>query len=130
MRTTVERPPGLDAKVDNVTVNAYSIPTDAPEADGTFEWRQTTIVVVEIEGGGTRGLGYTYTDAAAATLIRRTLSGVIRERSVMDVPAVWIAMARAVRNMGRPGIAATAIAARPEIAAASRPTRLARCRIS
>ena len=111
MRTTVERPPGLDAKVDNVTVNAYSIPTDAPEADGTFEWRQTTIVVVEIEGGGTRGLGYTYTDAAAATLIRRTLSGVIRERSVMDVPAVWIAMARAVRNMGRPGIAATAIAA-------------------
>src|SRR5919109_5162470 len=67
VRATVERPSGLDAKVDDLTVNAYSIPTDAPEADGTFEWRQTTIVVVEIDGGGRRGLGYTYTDAAAAT---------------------------------------------------------------
>src|SRR5204862_1070766 len=32
-------------------------------------------------------------------------------RSVMDIPAAWVAMARVVRNMGRPGIAASAIAA-------------------
>ena len=101
----------LDAAIDNLTVGAYSIPTDAPEADGTFEWQQTTMVLVEIEGGGTRGLGYTYTDAAAATLIHQTLADVIRGRRVMDVGAAWIAMARVVRNMGRPGIAASAIAA-------------------
>ena len=97
--------------VDNLTVTAYSIPTDAPEADGTFEWQQTTMVLVEIEAGGKRGLGYTYTDAAAATLIHGTLADVIRGRSVMDIQAAWVAMARLVRNMGRPGIAASAIAA-------------------
>jgi L-alanine-DL-glutamate epimerase-like enolase superfamily enzyme len=101
----------VDATVDNLTVGAYTIPTDAPEADGTFEWQQTTIVVVEIEGAGRRGLGYSYTDASAATLIRGTLAAVVRDRSVMDVGAAWVAMARAVRNMGRPGLAATAIAA-------------------
>ena len=97
--------------IEQLTVNAYSIPTDAPEADGTFEWTQTTIVVVEVNAGGKRGLGYTYTDVAAATLIRHTLAGVVRGRPAMDVPAAWIAMARAVRNMGRAGIAASAIAA-------------------
>ncbi len=97
--------------IEQLTVNAYSVPTDAPEADGTFEWTQTTIVVVEVNAGGKRGLGYTYTDVAAATLIRHTLAEVVRGRSAMDVPAAWIAMARAVRNMGRAGIAASAIAA-------------------
>ena len=97
--------------IEQLTVNAYSVPTDAPEADGTFEWTQTTIVVIEVNAGGKRGLGYTYTDVAAATLIRHTLAGVVRGRPAMDVPAAWIAMARAVRNMGRAGIAASAIAA-------------------
>jgi L-alanine-DL-glutamate epimerase-like enolase superfamily enzyme len=101
----------VEAPVGSVVANAYSIPTDFPEADGTFEWRQTTMVVVEIDGGGMRGLGYTYTDASAATLIRGPLAESIHGRSVMDVPASWIAMSRAVRNMGRPGIAASAIAA-------------------
>ena len=106
-----ERRTARTPKIDNLTVNAYSIPTDAPEADGTFEWQQTTIVVVEVECGGMRALGYTYTDAAAATLIRQTLAEIVRGRSAMDISGAWIAMARAVRNMGRPGIAATAIAA-------------------
>lgn len=104
-------PARVDAAVDSVAVNAYSIPTDSPEADGTFEWRQTTLVVVEIDGGGMRGLGYTYADAAAATLIRGSLAGLMHGRSVMDVPAAWVALVRAVRNIGRPGIAASAIAA-------------------
>lgn len=46
-----------------VRARAFSIPTDAPEADGTFEWESTTLVVVEIDAGGCTGLGYTYTDA-------------------------------------------------------------------
>ncbi len=99
------------ATVDTITVSAYSVPTDAPEADGTFAWQQTTIVVVEVEGGGRRGLGYSYTDAAAATLIRRTLAGVVRGHAIADVPGAWVAMHRAIRNIGRPGIAASAIAA-------------------
>jgi L-alanine-DL-glutamate epimerase-like enolase superfamily enzyme len=109
--SNARHPARIDAAVDGVIVHAYSIPTDYREADGTFEWQHTTLVVVEIDGGGMRGLGYTYADAAAATLIRGSLAELMHGRSVMDVPAAWVAMVRAVRNIGRPGIAACAIAA-------------------
>ena len=89
--------------VSEVEVDAFTVPTDAPEADGTFEWQQTTMVVVEIDAGGGRGLGYSYIDASAATLIRGSLAAVVRGRSAMDVPAAWIAMVHAIRNLGRPG---------------------------
>ena len=42
-----------------MTARAYTIPTDAPEADGTFAWHETTLVVVTVEAGGQTGLGYT-----------------------------------------------------------------------
>ena len=62
------------APVTALRAVAYKIPTDAPEADGTFAWEATTLVLVEVEGGGRTGLGYTYTDASAATLIGTTLA--------------------------------------------------------
>jgi L-alanine-DL-glutamate epimerase-like enolase superfamily enzyme len=102
---------GVDAVIGDVHVSAFTIPTDAPEADGTFEWQQTTMVVVEIDAAGVRGLGYSYIDASAATLIRGSLASVVRGLSAMDVPSAWIAMVRAIRNVGRPGIASCAIAA-------------------
>ena len=104
-------PARLDATVDRVEVSAYSVPTDSPESDGTLEWSQTTIVIVEIDGGGKRGLGYTYADRSAAALVRSVLVDVIRGRPVMDIASCWSAMTRAVRNAGRPGVASTAISA-------------------
>ena len=104
-------PGAIDAAVERIDVSAYTIPTDRPEADGTLEWRQTTVVLVEIEAGGRHGLGYTYADAAAASVVRHTLVDLVRGRHAMDIAACWIAMNRAVRNMGRPGIASCAIAA-------------------
>jgi L-alanine-DL-glutamate epimerase-like enolase superfamily enzyme len=92
-------------------VSAYEIPTDMPESDGTLEWDSTTIVVVEVEGGGSSGLGYTYSDRAAATLVQSKLRGVIEGRDALTVPAAWAAMQRAVRNVGRPGLCSAAIAA-------------------
>jgi hypothetical protein len=53
---TVRRP-RIDATITNISVAAYTIPTDAPEADGTLDWHATTIVVVEVEGGGKCGIG-------------------------------------------------------------------------
>jgi L-alanine-DL-glutamate epimerase-like enolase superfamily enzyme len=100
-----------DAVVERLDVSVFTIPTDAPESDGTFEWTATTIVVVEIHGGGAVGVGYSYTDVSAAAVIRRALADAVRGHSIMDVPATWERMIRTVRNMGRPGIAATAIAA-------------------
>ncbi len=97
--------------VKRVRVGAYAIPTDAPESDGTIEWDSTTIVVVEALAGDERGLGYAYADAAAARLIEHTLAGVVEGRDAMAVPGAWLAMVRSVRNLGRPGIASSAIAA-------------------
>jgi hypothetical protein len=38
-------------KVSEISVAAYTIPTDAPESDGTFAWDKTTMVVVEVRAG-------------------------------------------------------------------------------
>ncbi|MGH7483243.1 MAG: enolase C-terminal domain-like protein [Longimicrobiales bacterium] len=97
--------------MDDVAVTAYTVPTDAPESDGTFEWDATTIVVVEIRAAGVTGTGYTYAHTAAAALIRDTLASTVLGRSALDVQAAWDAMRRQVRNIGRRGIAAGAISA-------------------
>ena len=96
--------------VERVDVSAFVIPTDAPEADGTFEWQSTTLVVVEARAGDVRGIGYTYASTATARLIADTLAEVVRGSDVMAIPACWTAMVRSVRNVGRQGIASTAIA--------------------
>ncbi len=101
-----------DEAVTGVAVAVFDVPTDAPEADGTLAWSKTSVVVVEARvGDGPRGLGWTYTGRAAATLIEDLLAGVVVGRPALDVPGSSEAMVRAVRNLGRPGIAATAISA-------------------
>ncbi|QRK05929.1 mandelate racemase [Archangium violaceum] len=97
--------------IERIEARAYEIPTDAPEADGTIEWDSTTLVVVELTAGGTRGLGYTYADAAAAGLIHRTLSKELLGHDVMDVPARMVSLLTRVRNKGRPGLVAMALSA-------------------
>jgi L-alanine-DL-glutamate epimerase-like enolase superfamily enzyme len=100
-----------DIAVEPLTVAAYEMPTDAPEADGTLAWDSTTIVVVHARAGAGRGVGYTYADAAVARLIERTLSGVVAGADALAPQRAWWAMTRAVRNLGRPGLAAMAISA-------------------
>ena len=39
------------ARVEKLGVSAYTIPTESPESDGTYDWNATTIVVVEVESG-------------------------------------------------------------------------------
>ena len=97
--------------VRDITTAVYVIPTDAPEADGTLAWDTTIMVLACARAGTARGIGWTYAAAAAAGVITGVLAGVVTGRSAMDVPGAAEAMARAVRNIGRPGIAATAISA-------------------
>ena len=40
-----------DPTIDRIDVSAYTIPTDFPESDGTFEWDSTTLILVEAHGG-------------------------------------------------------------------------------
>jgi len=97
--------------VDELEVGAYTIPTDAPEADGTLEWDATTIVVVHARGACESGVGYTYADVSTAKLIATKLAGVVRGRDAMAPQAAWEAMVEQTRNLGRPGITSMAIAA-------------------
>src|SRR5438477_3529286 len=97
--------------IEDLRVSAYSVPTETPEADGTYEWDSTTIVIVEVKGGGQLGLGYTYPDSATAKLVEDKLKEVVIGRDAMSVQFTWLAMLRSIRNLGRPGICAMAISA-------------------
>jgi L-alanine-DL-glutamate epimerase-like enolase superfamily enzyme len=99
------------APVERVEVSAFSIPTDFPEADGTFEWQRTVLVSVELVGGNERGFGYTYADEATAKLIESSLAEVVVGSDAFAIPAVRAALRRKVRNIGSRGIAGMAISA-------------------
>jgi L-alanine-DL-glutamate epimerase-like enolase superfamily enzyme len=97
--------------IERLQVAAYTIPTDAPESDGTFEWHATTIVVVHAEARGATGMGYTYAPVAAAHVAQATLAEAVAGIDPFDVEQAYVSMRRSVRNMGRDGIAACAISA-------------------
>lgn len=106
------RPPAAGPAIEHLTVTTCTIPTDAPEADGTLEWHSTDIVVVEAAAAGRVGIGWTYAPGAAtAALISDLLEPVVRSRPAFDVPGSAAAMAHAVRNASRSGLLGYAIAA-------------------
>jgi L-alanine-DL-glutamate epimerase-like enolase superfamily enzyme len=97
--------------ISSVRGEAYTVPTDAPESDGTLEWDSTTILVVHVEGGGQHALGYSYTDAAAAALVNQVLADVVVGRRISDVGGSWAALVDQLRNIGRPGVGSAALSA-------------------
>ncbi|MGH2880798.1 MAG: enolase C-terminal domain-like protein [Solirubrobacteraceae bacterium] len=99
------------APVERLIARAFTVPTDALEADGTLSWDSTTIVVVRLEAGGHIGLGYSYAAGAAAHLASELLSDVVVGSDALSPPAGWARMRAAVRNVGYPGVASSAISA-------------------
>ena len=98
--------------IERIEVSVYRIPTDKPEADGTHRWDSTTMVLVEaIAQSGERGLGFSYASRGAATAIRDVLAQAVVGHQADAIGAAWNEMVAAVRNLGRPGIASTAISA-------------------
>jgi L-alanine-DL-glutamate epimerase-like enolase superfamily enzyme len=69
------------------------------------------MVIVEVDAGEERGLGYSYADSSTATLIRDHLANIVVGRDAMSVRGTWDAMVHAIRNLGRPGISSMAISA-------------------
>ena len=98
-------------EIQDVAAAVYVIPADAPEADGTLAWDKTTLVLVTAQAGGEEGTGWTYAAGAAASVVTDVLAGVVLGRNAFDITGASEAMTRAVRNIGRPGVAATAISA-------------------
>ncbi|KQV07362.1 enolase C-terminal domain-like protein [Leifsonia sp. Root112D2] len=103
--------PADDPVVERVDVQVYTVATDAPEADGTIAWDSTTMVLVQLRSGSTVGTGWTYGPPACAAIVNATLAPLVIGHSALDVGARFDAMVRAVRNMGRTGIAGYAISA-------------------
>ena len=97
--------------VDAVEASAYTVPTDAPEADGTLAWSSTTLVLVQVRAAGAVGTGWTYAPRAASSLVQELLAPVVAGGDPFDLPGLSQAMVRAVRNAGRPGLASYAISA-------------------
>jgi L-alanine-DL-glutamate epimerase-like enolase superfamily enzyme len=99
------------ARIEQIDVTAYRFPLDPPESDATLRWDHVPLVVVLVRAGGETGLGYTYATAAAARLIDDVLAEVVRGTDALAVTRTWQAMLEHVRNIGRAGVAAYAIAA-------------------
>lgn len=99
------------APLQELRARAYRIPTDLPEADGTFSWDATTLVVVQAKANGATGFGYTYADASIVALMHGLLRKAMEGRDSFDIPGAFVAMRRSVRNLGRSGLAACAISA-------------------
>ena len=103
-----------DVPVTDVEVSAYTVPTGDPdvgEADGTLTWDSTTLVLVRAVAGDEAGTGWTYGPTACVDVVRDKLATEVLGHSALDVEAVNRAMARALRNDGRPGVGAMALSA-------------------
>jgi len=97
--------------IDAVDSFVYRVPTDAPEGDGTLAWEATTVVVVTVHVGNVIGTGWTYGSAGCATVVDAELSPTVIGADPMDIAGTTESMVRAIRNLGRPGVVSSAIAA-------------------
>ena len=97
--------------VERLDVLAYDVPAEEPESDGTLEWDSTTIVVVEAHAGDATGLGYTYAPAATGKLVEEKLADEVKGADALAPAETYERLGRALRNAGRPGIGAMALAA-------------------
>jgi L-alanine-DL-glutamate epimerase-like enolase superfamily enzyme len=97
--------------IENIAVSCYTIPTETPESDGTLSWAATTLVLVEAQAGGEKGIGYSYADVATGKLVESLLSDLVKGTNAFDVPGSHNLMLRKIRNLGRPGITSMAISA-------------------
>ncbi len=104
------------ASIAAAEVGAYTVPTrtsgvERPEADGTVQWDKTSLVVVQLTAGSRTGLGYAYASPAALEVIRDVLVPIVLGTNPFDATQSFWRMARAVRNLGWPGVCAGAISA-------------------
>jgi L-alanine-DL-glutamate epimerase-like enolase superfamily enzyme len=101
----------IEAKITGSKVQVFIVPTDAHEADGTFAWDSTTMVLVSIESGSCKGIGYTYADTASGKLVQALLEKTVNGADAFEHGAILQAMYHHVRNLGETGITMMAIGA-------------------
>src|SRR2546430_14730662 len=92
-----------DPAVESVTAAAYTLPTDAPEADGTLAWDSVTLVLAQVRAGGEQGIGWTYGSPARAAGISGMLAGVGHRPPAPYPPRARPAQIPAARHHTPPG---------------------------
>ncbi|MBV9404915.1 MAG: mandelate racemase [Acidobacteriaceae bacterium] len=100
-----------ETTISSGRISAFRIPTEQPESDGTATWDATTVLLVELSAAGVTGIGFAYTNAAAAPAAQELTQKIVLGRDAFDIPAVHSALDAEVRNWGRPGLVSTAISA-------------------
>jgi L-alanine-DL-glutamate epimerase-like enolase superfamily enzyme len=90
---------------------ALTVPTEKKESDGTLEWSETTLILVELFAGAQWSMGYTYCHVGALPLVKSLLQKYVVGQNALNIPLLWGKLTKAVRNQGRQGIAAMAISA-------------------
>jgi L-alanine-DL-glutamate epimerase-like enolase superfamily enzyme len=102
---------GESILIQDLSVAAYTIPTDVPEADGTIAWDSTTIIIVKLKAGSKEGIGYSYAHAATAGVINQMLKPIVIGQNIINIPVITSAIIKAIRNNGASGIAMMAVSA-------------------
>ncbi|HTW44350.1 MAG TPA: enolase C-terminal domain-like protein [Acidobacteriaceae bacterium] len=98
-------------RVSSSSVTFYTIPTDAPEADGTFSWDKTSMALIQLEAGGKCALGYTYGNDGVAAQASKLLREVVTGSNPFEHARTRQKMLQYIRNEGETGIAMMAISA-------------------
>lgn len=101
----------MPISIKDIEVSAFKVPAEEPESDGTLQWESTTLVLVEISAGGEKGIGYTYANQSAGILIESLFKDRIIGADCLNIPSIWLSMAKAIRNQGNCGVAYMAISA-------------------
>jgi L-alanine-DL-glutamate epimerase and related enzymes of enolase superfamily len=100
-----------DFTITGGSVDLYTVPTDAPEADGTCSWNSTSMVLVRLECGNVKALGYTYADAGTVALANTLLQEIVLGSDPLCHAATRQTMLGRIRNLGETGIAMMAVSA-------------------
>ncbi len=74
------------------SATAYTLPTDAPEGDGTCSWDSITLIVVKLGCGDLEGIGYTYSHKAAAPVARDLIDRAVGGANPFETNAVFAQM--------------------------------------
>jgi L-alanine-DL-glutamate epimerase-like enolase superfamily enzyme len=99
------------SKIIRARVHALRFPTETPEADGTFAWNSTTMILVEVEACGKTGLGYTYGHECVAQLTDDLLRRIVIGQNPFEIEKIWGNLVQSERNLGRVGLGGMSISA-------------------